>query len=142
MNWTCSEALDFGRLDAERRAVFDRYGTTMRYGQLYEAGVKVHVFRSLGLTAGVEGAVIYPRTVFWPALGSAVIYSAVQGGLQFFSEQIVESSPILGPLIHFALKSGVSLVYYMMQRDDMNWPFDSETPLTVESAKLGATLTF
>ena len=36
----------------------------------------------------------------------------------------------------------MSLGYYMLMREDMNWPFDSETPLTVESAKLGAVITF
>ena len=59
-----------------------------------------------------------------------------------FADQIVQSSPTLGPILHFLLKNGASLGYYLLVRDDMNWPFASETPLTVESFKLGAAITF
>lgn len=142
LNWTKVLPIGYDDMAPDAQAVFDRYGTSYRFGQLMEAGVKVSLVRSISVSAGVEGAVIFPRTVFWPWLGSAMIYSGTQGALQFFSEQIVNSSPVIGPLLFFVLKSGVSLGYYMMMREDMNWPFESETPLTVESAKLGASITF
>jgi hypothetical protein len=107
-----------------------------------EAGAKIHLFKSISLSAGAEGAVIFPRHIFWPWLGSAMIYSGVQGGVQYFSEDIVKVSPVIGPILHFLLKSGVSAGYYMLLRDDMNWPFGYERPLTVESVKLGLSLTF
>ena len=142
INWNSVEAVNYEDLDAESQAVFDRYGDTLRYGQLFEAGVKVNVFRTLSVTAGVEGAIIFPRTVFWEWAGSAALYSAVQGAVQFFTAEITKSSSLLGPLLNFGLKSAVSAAYYYVSRDDMNWPFDSETPLTMESAKLGLTLDF
>ena len=49
---------------------------------------------------------------------------------------------MFGPIIHFALKTGASYAYYRFSRESMNWPFDTETPLTVESAKLGAAIQF
>ncbi|RLD00429.1 MAG: hypothetical protein DRI65_16415 [Chloroflexota bacterium] len=142
LNWTRLLPVGYDTMDPEAQAVFDRYENSFRFGQLMEAGVKVHLARTFTLSAGVEGAVILPRTVFWPWLGSAMIYSGAQGTLQFFSEQIVDVSPVIGPILHFVLKSGVSLGYYMLLREDMNWPFDYETPLTVESFKLGAAITF
>ncbi len=142
LNWSRILPIGYDTMAPEVQAVFDRYEDKFRFGQLMEAGAKVRVFRSLAVSAGVEGAVVFPRHIFWPWLGSAMLYSGVQGGLQFFSEQIVEVSPVIGPVLHFLLKSGVSLGYYMLLRDDMHWPFEYETPLTVESFKLGAAITF
>lgn len=142
LNWTKLTPVEYDSMDPEAQAIFDRYENSFRFGQLMEAGIKVHVIRSLAISAGAEGAVIFPRTVFWPWLGSAMIYSGVQGALQYFSEAIVETSPVIGPALHFLLKSAVSYGYYMALREDMAWPFGYETPLTVESFKLGATITF
>ena len=142
LNWTQIDPTNYDQISLDAQAVFDRYDSSLRFGQLFEAGLQVHVFGSLGVSAGVEGAVIFPRTVFWPWLGSAMIYSGAQGALEFFSEQIIKTSPVIGPLLHFALKTGVSYAYYLASKKDMNWPFDSETPLTTEALKLGATITF
>ena len=108
INWTQVSSLGYDDMAPDAQAVFDRYGDSLRFGQLMEAGMKIRVFRSLSVSAAAEGAVIFPRTVFWPWLGSALMYSGAQGALQYFSEQIVESSPIIGPMLHFLLKSGVS----------------------------------
>jgi len=142
INWTRVTPLGYENMAPDAQAVFDRYEDSYRFGQLMEAGLKVRVFRSFSVSASAEGAVIFPRHVFWPWLGSATIYSGMQGALQYFSEQIIEVSPVFGPMIHFVLKTGVSLGYYMMLREDMAWPFEYETPVTVESLKIGATVTF
>jgi hypothetical protein len=142
LNWTSVEAVDAAGNSPEAQAVFDRYGDSYRFGALFEAGVKIHLGRKVVVSTGLEGALVYPRHVFWPWLGSAILYSGAQGSLDHFGAQIVGSSPTLGPLLHFVLKSGVSLGYYLLAREDMNWPFTSETPLTVESFKLGAALRF
>ena len=142
LNWTKILPVDYDMMGPEAQAIFDRYEDKFRFGQLMEAGVKLQLFRSLAVSAGAEGAVIFPRHVFWPWLGSAMIYSGVQGGLQFFSEAITESSPVIGPILFFVLKTGASLGYYMLLRDDEYWPFGYERPLTVESFKLGASITF
>ena len=142
LNWTRVLPIEYDTMDPEVQSIFDRYETSFRFGQLMEAGVKVRLGRKIAFSAGAEGAVILPRTIFWPWLGSAMIYSGAQGALQFFSEEIVDVSPVIGPALHFLLKTGVSLGYYMLLREDMNWPFDYETPMTVESFKLGAAITF
>jgi hypothetical protein len=142
MNWTQVEATEADSLSIDGQTVFERYGDVYRFGNLFEAGVKVQLARRVSVSAGLEGAVIYPRHVFFQWLGSALLYSAGQGGLQYFAGKIVELSPVFGPLLHFALKNGLSLAYYLAVRDDMNWPWTSETPLTLESFKLGASVTF
>lgn len=127
---------------AEDQEVMERYGDTYRFGSSAAAGVKFDVFRSFYAAAAVEGTVIYPRTVFWEWLGSAMIQYGVLGALSTFSERIVDSSPVLGPLFYFVLKNGASYLFYKAYQDDMNWPFTSETPQTLESFTLSAGIAF
>ncbi len=142
LNWTEVKPVEYDAADPGAQAIFDRYGDSYRFGQLMEAGVKLRFSRSLALSVGAEGAVILPRYVFWPWLGSYALYSGVQGAVEYFAGSIIESSPTLGPILYFVLKSGVSYAYYAGSQQDMNWPFDSETPLTIASFKVGATLKF
>ena len=141
-DWTKLTPVDYDSMDQAAQDVFDRYGGSYRFGGLTEAGLGVHLTPGLALTAGAEGAVIYPRTIFWPWLGSVAIYSTVQGALSYYSEQIVKASPSIGPVISFLLKTGVSWGYYYLLQDDMFWPFNYEAPVTVSSFKIGASITF
>jgi hypothetical protein len=141
-NWTEVSAADYDAADPEAQAIFDRYGSQYRFGQLMEAGMNFRFSPSFAVSAGLEGAIVYPRYVFWPWLGSVAIYSVTQGAVEYFADEIIDPSPRAGRVLYFLLKAGVSLGYYLASRDNMNWPFDSETPLTLESFKLGATYTF
>ena len=132
-NWTQVSAADYDAADPEAQAIFDRYGSQYRFGQLMEAGMKFRFSPSFNLSAGLEGAIVYPRYVFWPWLGSVAIYSVTQGVVEYFADEIIDGSPRAGRVLYFLLKTTVSLGYYLASRDDMNWPFDSETPLTMES---------
>jgi len=42
LNWTRLTPVDYETMDPEAQAIFDRYENTFRFGQLMEAGVKVH----------------------------------------------------------------------------------------------------
>ena len=142
LNWTKVEPVDYDETSPDAQAIFDRYGASYRFGWLFEAGFKFDVTQAVALSLGAEGSVIYPRYVFWPWLGSIMIYSGVQSALEVVGARIIDSSPKLGPVLYFLLKNGASLGYYLLARQDMNWPFTSETPLTVESAKLGLSVRF
>jgi hypothetical protein len=142
LDWTQLKPVEYDAMNEDAQTIFDRYGSTYRFGQLTEAGIHYQLSPAFALNAGAEGAVIFPRTVFWPWLGSALLYSGVQGFIEIFSESIIEASPKAGPVIAWLLKSGVSAGYYYLLRDDMAWPFGYETPVTVGSFKVGANLTF
>lgn len=142
MHWTQLKPVEYDFMSEGAQGIFDRYGTTYRFGTLSEAGLRFHLSSSLALNAGYEGAVILPRTVFWPWLGSIAIYSVAQGGLDTFSAKIIEASPKAGPVIAWLLKTGVSAGYYYLLKDDMNWPFNYETPVMVGSFKVGANFKF
>jgi hypothetical protein len=124
------------------RAILDRYEGTFRFGHSAENGVRVNIGRTFSLMAGYELHVVYPRLVFWEWLGSYVIAAATNGAVMWFGEDILDESPTLGPIMIFLIRGALSYGVYQLWREEMNWPFNSETPLTHETAKLGVNLTF
>jgi hypothetical protein len=40
------------------------------------------------------------------------------------------------------LKGAYQYAFYTLTKDKMNWPFNTESPLTYENFKFGVTLTF
>ncbi len=137
--------LEFGRpsdLSQDDIDILNRYEGSYRFGQLAEGGLKFRAFKSLSVIGGYELAVVFPRHVFWEWAGSAMLQYSLSGAITTFAEEIVNSSPLLGPLFYFVLKNGLSYAFYVAMKDDMNWPFNSETPLTMETLKLGAAITF
>jgi hypothetical protein len=64
------------------------------------------------------------------------------GMVSTFSDDIMKSSPLFGPIIYFVLKNGLAYAFYQGVKEKMNWPFDSETPMTMENIKFGISITF
>jgi hypothetical protein len=54
----------------------------------------------------------------------------------------MDSSPVAGPIMNFLLKGGYSYAFYKLKSEKMNWPFNTETPLTYETIKFGLTFSF
>ena len=108
-------------------------GGTYRFGILMEGGIKFDLLKSLAATASYEFAVIYPRHIFWEWFASYTIMYTGIAAVSIFSEDIVNSSPLLGPLFYFFLKNGISYAFYQGMKEKMNWPFTSETPLTLNN---------
>ena len=64
------------------------------------------------------------------------------GVATYFGDDLVEAAPILGPIIYWGIKNGLSLLYFNQLRKGMNWPFNSEEPISNVNFKIGAQLTF
>lgn len=126
----------------EDESILNRYEGSYRFGVSGEAGAKLELFESLAVQGGFEFAVVYPRHIFWPWLGSYIIVQTGLGMVSAFSEDIVKSSPIFGPIAYFLLKNGIAYAFYTGLQKRMNWPFDSETPVTFETYKIGASIKF
>lgn len=140
----------FTRLDSERPAnlsqtdidILDRYEGSYRFGNAMEAGIKAELFKSIAVVGSYEAAVIYPRVVFFPWLGGVMAQTFALEAISYFAEDIVSSSNLFGPLMYAVLRNGAAYLLYQGMRDKMYWPFNSETPLTHETIKLGVSLTF
>ena len=142
IGWSNIDAENKSALSSDALAIVERYEGNYRFGQDSEAGMKVRIGKALAVTGGYEFNVVYPRHLFGKWLGSLMIQSIGYSAIVGFSDAIVDASPLLGPLITFALRNGVAYVFYWQLREDMNWPFTTERPLTFEAWKVSASLTF
>ncbi len=129
-------------LSAADTDILNRYEGSFRFGASTEGGIAFGIGEVVSLRLGYEAAVVYPRHVFWPWVGSFGIAAIGMGALTHFAWNIVEASPTLGPFIYALLRAGLAYGYYLTVRDNQYWPFDSETPLTTEAVKFGFTFTF
>ena len=104
--------------------------------------MKLRIGKALAVSGGYEFSVVYPRHLFGKWLGSVMIQSIGYSAIVAYSDAIVDATPALGPLITFALRNGLAYVFYWQMREEMNWPFVTERPLTLEAVKVSASFTF
>lgn len=124
------------------RNILARYEDTFRFGSQAEGGVRVEFSEFVSLNFAYEATVIFPRHLFWKWAGSESIKFIGQGALSYFTDEIIETTPEAGPVINFILQNAFAYGFYSLQRNKMNWPFSSETPLTLETFKIGMSFTF
>jgi hypothetical protein len=142
LNWTQLKTSDYRSLTTEDMSILERYEDVYRFGMNTEGGIRLKFIKSLSFTTSYEIAVVYPRHVFWPWLGSYAILNITMGVVSSFTDDIARSSPVAGPIFYFLLKNGIALAYYQGVKNKMNWPFNSETPMMIETFKIGLSYTF
>jgi len=135
-----SERLD--SLSKEDNDILDRYEGSYRFSNATEGGIKFSISNSVGITASYEAAVIYPRIVFFPWIGGIIVQNIAVGIVSHFGKEIVHTGHWLGPIMYALLKNGVAYGVYLGMKERQYWPFNSETPLTHETFKLGFSITF
>lgn len=113
-----------------------------RFGVSTEGGAEFYVAQAIAVTASFEGTVVFPRFVFIQWLGSYAVQSISNTLISYFSESIVKSSPLLGPIMYLILKNAISFAWYYAIKREQYWPLPSETPFTMETIKISASLTF
>jgi len=125
--------------------VLDYYYGTFRFGDKANYGIKLELISSFQLNAYYETSVVYRRHLFWYWSGSFIVSQVGYNMLTYFTDDIVDSSPILGPIFNFALKAGYQYGYYLLRKENMNWPFNpsgDEAPLTFETFNIGVSFVF
>ena len=140
--WTKIKTDTLNDLSQHDKDILARYENVLRFGMQAEGGIQFQLLNSIGIIASYELSVIYPRHIFWEWLGSYIIIQAGEGMVSTFADDIIKSSPLFGPVFYFLLKNGLAYAYYQGVKEKMNWPFDSETPMTMENIKVGISLTF
>ncbi len=144
--WTSLRSVEFNGVRTMQVTPDDRFlgmiGDSFRFGRTIEGGVKFELASTVSVNAGYEAAVVFPRHMFWYWAGSAIIEEAGMGIVDHFTHKIERSSPAASPIVNFILKNAYSYAFYLLKKDRMNWPFETEAPLTIESFKIGVTFTF
>lgn len=141
MNWSQLTVEDsvVNLIDREQ---IDFYKDSFRFGTLAAGGIKIRPIPLLEIEAGVERSAIYPRVLFWKAAGSLIVEAIGHGLVDSFVKNVLSSTPAAAPVVSFLLKNGLSFAVYELRKDKMNWPFDSASPLMVDTYRVGMTFMF
>lgn len=129
-------------LSAGDSATLARYRGDLRFGATGEVGLAYGIGDIVAVRAGYANWMINPRWVFWPWLGSYILNTIGLEVISNFGDDIVEGSPVLGPVIYTVLRGAVIYGFHVLMRDAQYWPFRSEKPLTGEGFRVGLTFTF
>jgi len=122
--------------------ILSRMEGDVRLGISTEGGIKLYVAKSVSITTSLEGAVVFPRFVFIHWVASFAIQAISVNIVSLFSESIVKSSPIFGPIMYMILQNAITFTLYYALKNEQYWPLSSETPFTMETFKLGGSITF
>lgn len=121
------------------------YLGTFRFGDKASYGFKVELASMLQFSANYETSVVYRRHLFWYWSGSYIVSQVGYNALAYFTDDIVDNSPVIGTVFNFLLKAGYQYGYYLLRKENMNWPFNTsgnEAPLTYETFNVGFTFLF
>ena len=129
-------------LNAEDKSTTDLYNQAFRFGNSTEGGIKFQFIPNMSIDAGYERSIIFPRHVFWAWAGGVAIEAAGQCGIDGFVNEILDSSPYAAPVVSFILKNALSYGLYELRHDEMNWPFDTASPLAYDQFKVRSDFRF
>jgi hypothetical protein len=139
--WTKLDFKDTAQL-AEEQGALDRFGDAFRFGTRSEGGIGIRFSKNIGLKAGYERAIVFPRHLFWYWIYSEAVHGIAQGGLSIMTNAIEKSSPELVPVVNFVLRNALSYGIYELRKKNMNWPADTPPPFMFDSFKVGLSFTF
>ncbi|MBU1117240.1 MAG: hypothetical protein KKE09_19125 [Bacteroidetes bacterium] len=131
--------------DLDKSDILDNYLGSFRFGDKSSYGIKVELASMIQLNANYETSVVYRRHLFWYWSGSMILSQVGYNLLSRFTDDIVDRSPVIGTIFNFALKAGYQYGYYLLRKEDMNWPFNTsgnEAPLTFETFNFGVSFIF
>ncbi|MCB9207252.1 MAG: hypothetical protein H6611_08095 [Ignavibacteriales bacterium] len=124
-------------------SLIKNYDNAIKFGTNNIAGIDFKIGSTFNIGGGYETQIILPQYLVWKHLGSILIETLSQTGIDFLIEGvIIKASPTLTPIVYFLLKNGLSYFFYTLKQEDMNWPFNSKAPLTLEAVKIDLKITF
>ncbi len=141
-NYTNLKFANTSALTPADTAILSRVGGNGRLSMSTEGGLLVELFSSLSASAGYDATVIYPRLVVPEWICSYLILGSSVVIISSFAEEIVSSSPFLGPILYFVFRNAVAYGFFYAFRSQMNWPFTSETPFMTHTFKIDVSLKF
>jgi hypothetical protein len=129
-------------LDQNEIDILNNIEGDTRFGVSTEGGAEFYLAQTIAVRASFEGQVIFPRFKFWSWLGSFALQSISTNLVGLYSESIVKSSPLFGPIMYLILKNAITFAWFYAMKSEMYYPITSEAPFTMETIKLSASFTF
>lgn len=125
---------------AEDIAILERFDGKLKFSMQEAVGAKIEIANRFGITGNYEINTVYPTILTWKMFGSYSLQMGAYIFLDEFTEEIEDSAPEVAPIINVLLKGALNYTFYQLRKDKMNWPFESEQPLTYESFTVGLSL--
>ena len=120
--------------DAE---IMNRYSDAFRFGDRTLYGFKSDILSTVQLTANYETNIIYPRHLFFKWAVTSILVEAGYLEIDYVLGKFIDDYPVVGPIINILVRSGYLYSYYLLRKNNMNWPFNTETPLRYEGFNFG-----
>ena len=134
--------VDRTRLDPDELDDLEDFDDALRFTTSATAGLLLQIGPTIGVEAGFERVLVLPSVVFWPWLGSELIEQMGHRLIEQLSGALALRRPMMVPIVDFLLQNGLAYGAYELRRERMNYPFDSEPPLLIDTFKLGLRFTF
>ncbi len=141
IGWTKLEFLDSAMTTGDQESL-NYVGDAFRFGTQTEAVINVKFTENIGINAGFERAIVFPRHMFWYWAGSEVLRGVSTGLLSTFVKEIGKSSPSSVPIVNFILQNALNYGFYELRQKNMNWPIETEPPFMFDTFKVGVNVNF
>jgi glycerophosphoryl diester phosphodiesterase len=127
-------------LSTNDEEIINRYVDAFRFSDRVLYGFKFDILSSVQLVANYETSIIYPRHLVLKWTVSFILAQAGYRAIDYALGKFVDDYPVVGPIINMIVKSGYLYCYYLVRKENMNWPFSTEAPLRYEAFNLGISL--
>ena len=127
-------------LSTNDEEIINRYVNAFRFSDRVLYGFKFECLSSVQLAANYETSVIYPRHLVLKWAVSFILAQAGYRAIDYALGKFVDDYPVVGPIINMIVRSGYWYCYYLLRKENMNWPFSTEAPLRYEAFNLGISL--
>jgi hypothetical protein len=141
LGWAVIDFENLGESIGEQRR-YDIFDKKFKFGTDFETGLRHYFNNSFSLDALYRHSIYFPEFLGWKFFGSFLSEIIIQRTIDYFAEDYIERFPNSFPIINWSAKSLVSLLFYELKRESMNFPFDSEPPLSFDNFKIAVSLTF
>lgn len=109
-----------------------RYHNLIKFGYSLENAVQLRFSDFLGVSASYEQTNIFPAYLLLQYSLSSSIFALPS----YLIKSILPNSSIR-PLLAFIVDTGFNYAMHKIQKKKMNWPFNSEAPLSIDNFKVG-----
>ncbi|MFC2131776.1 hypothetical protein ACFLSQ_10105 [Bacteroidota bacterium] len=121
---------------------YDVFDEKFRFGSSFGTGVRHYFYDGFSLDIGYEHSLVFPKFLTGKWMTSAFTELLIQRTIDFFAEDLINKHKDYFPVYNFFIKNAVSMAFYELRRNQMNWFFDSEPPVNYDRFRLGLSFTF
>lgn len=139
--WSSVEFLDEPK-DSVDKNIASLFNKAFRFGTSMEASIQFNIIKNVAINAGYERSIIFRRHLVWKWLLSEAVELGAGYALDEFVGELQNRAPMVVPVVNFVLKNALAYGLYELRHKKMNWPFQTEPPLSFDQFKVGMVFTF